>query len=419
MPIPVKCSCGYAAMIDEVYDNWQSACPKCGKTIRVGSDLGTLWGRRALSRKWVGIICGIMLIATLVMPWSWTAGAAKWSWTVLKDSSAAMATLMIGGWIIGMACLACGIFLRGVPLALGYLVLGGIGTALLAMAAGTENILPQVLLFNTISAEPVNQAIRQAGAESVAVTPFWLKIAAVSCLGCLLVFTSLRVRLGSRIIVCLLQLLASAGTATVLAISVYYGIRAMDRLNMLSTLIMFLMAGVIFVGCVMAFAHAINFRSLGAWQSLVGLACLWLGLAGLVAHAALRSLFEGAGFGSALADIARLMFVFSIALLAVEGVGALVANIVAGLAAAATGAPAGAPNVPMTASGILLRQGQALDGKPADSPAPLRAQLVPAAGTAAPSDIPARLKEMESLRQQGLISQAEFDAKKAELLKQL
>ena len=77
------------------------------------------------ARRWIGILCGILLISTAIIPQGLSGGEPVWPWQLLGHYKAvSLKVLLITAWTLGLGSIAMSLTLRGRRLAAGYLTAG-------------------------------------------------------------------------------------------------------------------------------------------------------------------------------------------------------------------------------------------------------------------------------------------------------
>ncbi|MCY3019143.1 MAG: PQQ-binding-like beta-propeller repeat protein [Planctomycetota bacterium] len=145
---------------------------------------------RPAAKPWIGVVCGTLLLLTVVIPWGVSGEHVVWSWHMLHRWPVTAVVMLLGVWSAGLVTLAAGISLRGVKLAIAYLVAGGAALTLYLVA--TE-------------ASPIPWRVFVPGATQ----EVWLQPMAVASLALYLVVTGVRAQGNANVPLCVLQCLTS------------------------------------------------------------------------------------------------------------------------------------------------------------------------------------------------------------------
>ena len=127
----------------------------------------------------------ILLLMTIIIPWTFLVGHPVWSWVVLDTAPKAFGTFVIGEWIIAGVVAILARFLWGLPFSIVLVVSGAIGMFLMMGLAGKGThspLLPESKIFTEITPSGVP-----------------LEVVAMLSVLALYVFSNLRLRTGPNI----------------------------------------------------------------------------------------------------------------------------------------------------------------------------------------------------------------------------
>jgi len=168
---------------------------------------------RSLTRRGVGIVVGILLLLTLVIPYGLDAGDKPvMSWDILKDYKAAglareTLAFLISAWAVGLAVLVLASAMRRLALSIAYLLVAA-GLGVLFYFTYLHTPLPHLLSTTMLPTQFNSQTIRR-------LTDYALSVKALAIIGMLapavfLILIGCRLRLGGAIIICIFQILIAA-----------------------------------------------------------------------------------------------------------------------------------------------------------------------------------------------------------------
>lgn len=207
-----------------------------------------------------GIGAGLVLLLTFVIPFAPRRGGGYvWAWDMLKTFGQLPVSLqgfLITAWAVGLLALLCGLVLRRMSLAVGYLMLGVGG----AVALFTYFQLEFPLHFRSSTIHCLNtQVLTRIGFGTLAG---------------FLVVTGIRARLGAGKFICTLQILLSAALGGLLGVCLYDGIRsALDTWPNMSagvwrdTLFTWITQGMLALSALTAMLHAFAMRARRSWPT--------------------------------------------------------------------------------------------------------------------------------------------------------
>ncbi|MBI5723046.1 MAG: hypothetical protein HZA50_03730 [Planctomycetes bacterium] len=404
--IQTQCGgCGLIMGYDESMAWRVTACSGCGRAIIIQPGLAQqgLFGRKDLTSKGAGVICGLLILATICIPWC--VDPLRMSWEELRHQARPEVIFIISLWAAGLAALVMAFATRAMVLAVAYLAIGG----------------------GSIAAIFIHAAGRGAGISLAMLFPLledaWaLRLATVCALLGLIVLSSLRARIGSAIPLNLLQMLCSIGAAALLAICGYKMIdwilsypHGLPSHRLAPVIFAMVFLGLAAVGCLLAFGHSLAFRSPGRAVSGIAMGLIWVALLGQIFFGIIMYAVEFKDIKVIFGPLVVAMMIVPIFLIAAEGLTALLANITA----LCTAPPNKIPPL------AVAQPQSALTYQPAGQPSPVQAQAVmshPIGAAAAqhhPQTAAARLNELVNLRNQGLITQDEYNAKRAKIIELL
>jgi len=98
------------------------------------------------------LICGCLMLLTVILPWMSIGGRTLMSWDLLSNvpsSATAFVMFVVGSWIIGLAAIILSALLRGLPAAASHAGLGLLSIVLFAvMSASASRGMPDVSLLD-------------------------------------------------------------------------------------------------------------------------------------------------------------------------------------------------------------------------------------------------------------------------------
>jgi len=392
MPI-VMCGCGQFMEVAASPAAQLVRCPRCERTLSVaGTGYAPAYAaapsQRALTRKSVGIVWGILILLTIGIPWGLyiptstrdidvgdirsreDVGRAirdsirvQWSWDILKEKQTPgkFKAFLIGFWVIGLLAIVLGAALPRIPLAVTYLVLA------------TAALILSLVVFVDARGMRASFALEEGGSNA-------LPILGSIFVALLLVLAHARTRLGASIPIGIVEALVAVGVVIVVAIALVKGIdgyrQLADRLEMspastqktlahVVTITFLVLRGMLGLAAVLALAHgaAVTMRSPGLSSAaivLINLVILFMALVALIVPSVAEE-----RFAPETPAILNMFLLFCATLfLFVEGLAGLISELFAGFRRHAA-QPRYAPAPVFSA--------------PAASPAPIRAvTLAPA-----------------------------------------
>jgi hypothetical protein len=160
----------------------------------------------------VSIPAGCVILATLLLPWAISRGEVFMSWDVLRLGPPRQAVFIIALWVLGLATVATGAFLRGPAASLSRAVIGGAGSVLLLLAL--------TMSLNIVPAPPMDLPTQLVGLMSL--------VAILT----LIVVTRLRNRLGDGLAVRTIQGVAAGALFVMTGLMATVMLRHLGRLSL-------------------------------------------------------------------------------------------------------------------------------------------------------------------------------------------
>jgi len=346
-----------------------------------------LVAHKPLTRKSAGIILGLLLLLTFVIPFDVVSGKPTWSWDLLqniRNMRWQMAAFLIGAWAIGLAALILGSAMRGIALSIAYLVLSAAAVVLIYLA------------FLRGSSVPMGYSSRVLKFLS----PKALNIIAVASPAVFLVVVGVRLRLGGSILGNLVELLVGGAFAALWGILTYEAIRGWSMpagasgWTWAAAIIGIATSAILALAGLLAFLHSFAFRSNHGGASAAAKTIVILLLILRVAWSIAAPAIQAKSFRVVLNVLAVNVMLFCEALLALEALVSIFSEL-GGMAIAPEKLPS------------AVRPDQAV-------PAAARQ---PAAAASVQAD--ERLRQLDALRAKGAISAEEYKAQRDRILGQL
>ncbi len=317
-----------------------------------------------------------MLLATIVLPWFASKHQVVWSWDIISKAPASFLVTLIMLWIIGAAAIALSIFLRGRNAHLCYGLIGMVGVIiLLVQLGGRSGVIGRLT--------PISSGSR--GAIDILNIIFFL---------ILIVATRIRLRLPHLLPVrfaqgvCALFFVVFSLMVLINFISHYSDLSTTTRSKFIFDFIFILLLNLALIGAgVVALIHAAVLNIRKDTLSVTAMYLLYLAMAAFYAYLIIRQAIQTERMGLMLPRLNHTLLSVPAMLLFTNGMVGLACGLVA--------------------SGGFTG-GAAAGGKPAA-----------ASGGGGQDDVQARLKKLAELQQQGLITEAEYAAKRAKILDQL
>ena len=284
-----------------------------------------------------GIGAGLVLLLTFVIPFA----PQVWAWDKLKTFAQVPLSeqgFLITAWAVGLLALLCGVVLRRMWLAAGYLMLGA-GGAVAVFSCLEVAFLP---LFRSA-------------------TVHWISAPGLDMIGygavaAFLVVTGIRTRLGAGRFLCALQILLGAGLALLLGICLYDGFRSvvaqrpfLSARGWRKSLFTLIVQGMLALSAGMALVHGFAVRASGSGVSRVARR---LAMVTMVAMPILALVFRGKPAIVYLPHVNPLIMGVCILIVLLEGVTAVLSEI---------GAMIGPPPAPAVSRESVMAQLRELD----------------------------------------------------------
>ena len=295
--ISLTCGCGKTLKVGDQFAGKIGRCPHCGKKIRIPGHSPTegvtrstpteetlgvapqqespdelqalaaasahtgqpTQSRRQQDRRGparrvpdsvLPVALGFLMLTTVLIPWMVADGKVWMSWKLLVEAPGPIAAFLIGSWVIGLVAVAVGFSVRGVPAAVTYFILGGVGV-----------ILEVVLSIVAFSQLAISDAPFGSWAPVGYLVLLWLEIA---FLVCLVITTHLRLRLGGRQMIRIIQAVAAGVLAVILFTGFILLLSGYTRSPLLASQYNtpYVMVGVasntlLLTACVLALIHAV------------------------------------------------------------------------------------------------------------------------------------------------------------------
>ncbi|MCY3017943.1 MAG: PQQ-binding-like beta-propeller repeat protein [Planctomycetota bacterium] len=250
------CKCGQSIMHDGSATVRETVCPHCKAPIRISPQVA----QEAASR-WVGMLWGTLLLLTLVFPWGVSGGRPVWSWRLFDRWPVAASVTLIGAWLAGLVVLGAGVSVRGLRLAVVYLLAAGAAVALYLVATEASPI-PWLVFVPVVTRHE------------------WLQVTAVAALAFFVVVTGVRIRGGASVSGRVFQCLASL---VVMGMAISVGGDAVQRLSGAAgrpwaVILDLTVAALVVVGCLLTLLQALSFNATGSRMTTVGRRLVLTGL---------------------------------------------------------------------------------------------------------------------------------------------
>ncbi|MHC4400698.1 MAG: SHOCT domain-containing protein [Planctomycetota bacterium] len=233
-------------------------------------------GKPRLTGKRVGIYLGIFLVLTFFIPWEVPfMGSPLWSWDAMvlfELMPEAQQVQLAGPATVGLLLFVLAIALRGLPLAIVYLVLGA-GACATFFGTG-EMPIPFEFVPRTITA----------------LSPETWRVLGLVIAGGFLIVTGVRSRLGVGGILCIPQLAFATlfsclfGLLMFEAISDVDQMPMMDQLGKVSLLVAIVGYGLLALSGLLSIAHGLAVKSTTRYLSRIAVRLTWVALVCLAVY---------------------------------------------------------------------------------------------------------------------------------------
>jgi outer membrane protein assembly factor BamB len=244
----------------------------------------------ASSSRWIGIVCGTLLISTGLTPWGLDGETTLWPRHLFDCFFAfPLKAMVVAAWATGLTALGAGIILHGMARTTVYAMTGSAAFAICLFATRAH----AATLF-----------------VPVLIPCLWCQAAAMSALLVLLLSTGARLR--GR-----LSPLQSVSAPVVLATCVYGVLQSAAGLPGIASLLAIVAALLGSAGCVLIFKE--SFNSSVEKATIVGRRLLFAGLLIFIAHEVLQPLFFARRSMTILWNLNEQIVMAASALLALEG----------------------------------------------------------------------------------------------------
>ena len=317
------------------------------------------------------LLCGVFMVSTFLLPWMVVGEQVRMSWEFIQRAPASFSVFLIASWMIGLAAIILTGVLRGLPAAICHAGLGLLGVILLFTGyAGT---------FGSRGMPGFGQIF---GAIDVLVV--------VLLIG-LIIVTNVRLRMGVNLVVRIIQG-ATAGACAVLAFVAFFvslnrwgTFPEFFRQKLVGDLLYFVFTNLaVIAGAIVALVHAAAVNIKEDTLSKIAMGLVYSALAAVAGYFIVRPAILDEQSGLILTFLNIFLLIGSIGFLFCSGLIGSICEFVA-----------------MTASPMPVRKKTAA----ASAPGGRHSQE--------------RLRELASLRDQGLITEQEYAVKQARILDEL
>ncbi len=189
--------------------------------------------RRKLTARSVGIVCGILMLMSLVIPWNiriHQQATFTMGWDVAGEpgTPVSVKAMLVGFWVIGLLALVFGLALKRLPLAVSYLSLAMVGVILVGVTLIQEDRGPRggstfLMTFSALAGR-IWVLFKTSRRGDFALDTMLSAVNLMAMIA-VLVLTTIRARLGRRAAICIATAILGGALIflQVLSVALYAG----------------------------------------------------------------------------------------------------------------------------------------------------------------------------------------------------